>query len=278
MLDRWRGLRPVGAAVFAFVFILLVCGGEIATAQARGLWPQDSSDIKPDATVKFGALPNGMRYVIKRNANPEGTLSMRMRIGAGSLNENENERGVAHYLEHMAFNGSENYPEGEMFKALQRMGMQIGSAANAVTDYDSTTFTLSLPSVRPEIMNNGFKIMREIVGRLTLSADAIEHERGVILSEERARDTPGVHSSLAQLGLLFAGQRYASRSPIGDLNFIKTATPVQLRSFYERYYRPQRAMLVVVGDADFATLEARIAATFSDWKPDGAATGPEEFG
>lgn len=273
MLDRRWVWRDFGAVLFALVFVLLV-----TNANAKGLWPQDGSDIKPDPTVKFGVLPNGMRYVIKRNANPEGTLSMRMRIDAGSLNETDSERGVAHFLEHMAFNGSENYPEGEMFKALQRMGMQIGSAANAVTDYDSTTFTLSLPSVRNEIQNNGFKIMREIVGRLTLSSDAIDRERGVILSEERARDTPGVHSALAQMNLLFAGQRYASRAPIGELAFIKGATTAQLRSFYERFYRPQRALLVVVGDADVASIEARIAATFSDWKPDGASTVSEDFG
>ncbi|MEQ1753632.1 MAG: insulinase family protein [Micropepsaceae bacterium] len=273
MLGRRWVWRDFGAVLFVFVFVLAV-----TSAHARGLWPQDGSDLKPDPTVRFGVLPNGLRYVIKRNANPEGTLSMRMRIDAGSLNETDGERGVAHFLEHMAFNGSENYPEGEMFKALQRMGMQIGSAANAVTDYDSTTFTLSLPSVRNEIMNNGFKIMREIVGRLKLSSDAIDRERGVILSEERARDTPGVHSALSQLNLLFAGQRYATRSPIGELSFIKSATTAQLRSFYERFYRPQRAMLVVVGDADVSALEARIAATFSDWKPDGASTTSEDYG
>lgn len=278
MLGRRWFWRELGAALLVFLSVIIVSSAPLSGAQARVLWPQDGSDLKPDPTAKFGVLPNGMRYVIKRNANPEGTLSMRMRIDAGSLNERESERGVAHFLEHMAFNGSENYPEGEMFKALQRMGMQIGSAANAVTDYDGTTFTLSLPSVRAEIMNNGFRIMREIVGRLTLSADAIAHERGVILSEERARDTPGVHSSLAQLKLLFAGQRYASRSPIGDLSFIKSATPAQLRSFYEKYYRPQRALLVVVGDVDVAALEARIAATFADWKPEGGAPANEDFG
>jgi zinc protease len=273
MLDRRWVWRDFGAA-FVFLAFLLV----VSTANARGLWPQDGSDLKPDPTVRFGALPNGMRYVIKRNANPEGTVSMRMRIEAGSLHEGENERGVAHFLEHMAFNGSENYPEGEMFKALQRMGMQIGSAANASTDYDSTTFTLSLPSVRSEILNNGFKVMREIVGRLTISQEAVDRERGVILSEERARDTPGIRSVLAQIGLLFEGQKYATRSPIGDMAFVRSATSAQLRSFYERHYRPQRALLVVVGDVSLDALEARIATTFADWKAGGAATKADEFG
>ena len=267
MLGRQLVWRELSVAFVFFALFLVVA----TTAQAKGVWPQDSSDLRADPTVTFGILPNGMRYVIKRNANPEGTLSMRMRIDAGSLHENDNERGVAHFLEHMAFNGSENFPEGEMFKALQRMGMQIGSAANAATDYDNTTFSLSLPSVRPQILDNGFKILREIVGRLTLSQAAIERERGVILSEERARDTPGVRAALAQLDLLFAGQRYPSRSPIGDTAFIKSASTAQLRSFYERNYRPERALLVVVGDINPDVLKVRIAALFSDWGQSGEA-------
>lgn len=273
MLDRrwvWRDF----SAVLVFLAFLLV----VSTANARGVWPQNGSDLKADPTVRFGVLPNGMRYVIKRNANPEGTISMRMRIEAGSLHEGENERGVAHFLEHMAFNGSQNYPEGEMFKALQRMGMQIGSAANASTDYDSTTFTLSLPSVRAEVLNNGFKVMREIVGRLTISQEAVDRERGVILSEERARDTPGIRSILAQIALLFEGQKYARRSPIGDMAFVRSATSAQLRSFYERHYRPQRALLVVVGDVSVDALETRIATVFADWQAGGAAVTAESFG
>lgn len=273
MLDRRWVWRDFGAAFVLLAFLLFA-----ATAHAKGAWPQDGSDLKPDPTVRFGVLPSGLRYVIKRNANPEGTVSMRMRIDAGSLHENENERGVAHFLEHMAFNGSENYPEGEMFKALQRMGMQIGSAANASTDYDSTTFTLSLPSVRPEILNNGFRIMREIVGRLTISQDAVDRERGVILSEERARDTPGIRSVLAQINLLFEGQRYAIRSPIGDMAFVRSATSAQLRSFYERHYRPDRALLVIVGDVGLDALEARIATSLADWKAAGAPVAAENFG
>jgi zinc protease len=144
-MRAWRLFdRGFFAASFVFLFLL-----SVTTAGARGIWPHEGSDVKPDPAIKFGVLPNGMRYAIKPNRNPEGTVTFKLRIAAGSLHENDSERGVAHFLEHMAFNGSQNYPEGEMFRALQRMGIQIGSNANAATDFDNTSFTISLPSVRP---------------------------------------------------------------------------------------------------------------------------------
>lgn len=269
-MDVRRGLVAFWVLV---VFLALV-----APAQARTVWPHEASDLEPDPSIRFGVLSNGLRYAIKPNANPRGTVTLRIRLEAGSLHENDNELGVAHFLEHMAFNGSENYPEGEMFKALQRLGVQIGSSANASTDFDNTTFALSLPSTRADTLNVGFNVLREIVGRLTLSAEAIERERGVILSEERARDTPGMRANLAQLHALFAGQKYPTRFPIGKLEFIKSAGPEQLRSFYERHYRPERALLVVAGDVDPAAMEAKIKAVFGDWSQPGPAAPPENFG
>ena len=269
MLNR-QGHGGAGwALLLAMVVVIMAWATAPVAARTTVVWPQDASDLKADASARFGVLPNGMRYVVKRNANPAGTLSMRMRIAAGSLHENDDERGVAHFLEHMAFNGSENYPEGEMFKALQRMGMQIGSAANASTGYDATTFSLSLPSVREQVLGNGFTIMREIVGRLTISQDAVERERGVILSEERARDTPTLRSMQAELGLWFSGQKYAVRAPMGDMAFIRRASAQDLRAFYERNYRPERAFLVVVGDVPVDALEARVKSVFGDWRPRG---------
>lgn len=267
----------VGRGLLAF-WVLVAVLAFAAPVQAKDVWPHEISDLKPDPTVRFGVLPNGLRYAIKPNANPQGTVTVRIRIAAGSLHENENELGVAHFLEHMAFNGSAKYPEGEMFKALQRLGVQIGSSANASTDFDNTTFALSLPSVRADTLDVGFNILREIVGRLTLSAEAIDRERGVILSEERARDTPGMRANLAQLHAMFAGQKYPHRFPIGKLEFIKRAGPAELRSFYERHYRPERSLLVVAGDVDPARMEAKIAAVFGDWSQPGPAAPAEDFG
>lgn len=271
-----RAWRFVDRRLIAASFLLLLIAF-ITVANARGIWPHEGSDLKPDPAIKFGVLPNGMRYAIRPNQNPEGTVTLRLRVAAGSLHENENERGVAHFLEHMAFNGSQNYPEGEMFRALQRMGIQIGSNANAATDFDNTSFTISLPSVRPATLDAGFNIMREMADRLTLSETAIKNERGVILSEERSRDTPSQRANEAQIRLLFAGQKYPTRFPIGDTNFIRNAGPKELRSFYERYYRPERSLLVVSGDVNPAQIEAKIAAVFGSWKQSGPLP-PEDFG
>ncbi len=260
-------------------WVLLALFVAVLPAQARGgLWPQDNSDLRADPEIVFGVLPNGLRYAIKPNSNPEGTVTLKLRVAAGSLHETDAERGVAHFLEHMAFNGSKNYPEGEMFKALQRMGMQIGANANAATDFDNTTFLLSLPSVRAQTLDTGFNILREIADRLTLSSEAIGRERGVILSEERSRDTPNQQASTAQLKLLFAGQKYPDRAPIGDTAFIRNATLAQLRSFYERYYRPERSLLVVVGDVDPKTMAAKIATVFGTWSQPGPPPAPVDFG
>ncbi len=272
-MRAWRLLDRGFLAASFFVLFLLV----LSTADARGIWPHEGSDLKPDPMIKFGVLPNGMRYAIRPNRNPEGTVTLKLRVAAGSLNENENERGVAHFLEHMAFNGSQNYPEGEMFRALQRMGIQIGSNANAATDFDNTSFTISLPSVRPATLDAGFNIMREMGDRLTLSEQAIKNERGVILSEERSRDTPSQRANEAQIRLLFAGQKYPTRFPIGDTNFIRKAGPAELRSFYERHYRPERSLLVVSGDVNPALIAAKIAEVFGSWKSAGPLP-PEDFG
>ena len=262
------------------VLIVLVALHILAPVPAPGreLWPQDRSDLKSDPGIRFGVLANGMRYAIKPNANPAGTASLRLRIAAGSLHENDAEQGAAHFLEHMAFNGSKNFPEGEMFRALQRLGLAIGANANATTDFDATTFSMSLPSVRAETLDVGFNVLREIAGRLTLSAEAIERERGVILSEERARDTPAMRSHRAYVRLLLAGQRYPDRFPIGQLSFIRSAGPVELRGFYERYYRPERAVLVVAGAIDPGAIEAKIAVVFSDWSQPGPGPAADNFG
>ncbi|MEQ1868273.1 MAG: insulinase family protein, partial [Micropepsaceae bacterium] len=154
----------------------------------------------------------------------------------------------------------------------------IGANANAATEFDNTTFSLSLPSVRTDILNTGLNVLREIGGRLTLSAESIGRERGVIQSEERARDTPAMRSYLTHLKLMFTGQKYPERFPIGDAAFIRSAGPAELRSFYERHYRPERALLVVAGDVDPAAMEAKIAAVFGDWKQVSAAAPAEDFG
>jgi zinc protease len=233
---------------------------------------QDYSDIKPDPAVRFGRLPNGMTYAILKNATPPGTASVRLRIGGGSMMETEEQRGLAHFIEHMAFNGSKNVPEGEMVKILERHGLKFGPDTNAFTSFDQTVYQLDLPTVSGDDLDTALMLMRETAGNLSLTDDAIDRERGVILGEERLRDSPDMHDFKKWSAMTFAGQKYPERLPIGLIDVIKNAKRDRFVDFYNAFYRPELATLVVVGDIDVDAMEARIKAKFSDWKPAGDAT------
>ena len=240
-----------------------------ASALPKPAFAQDVSDLKPDPDIRFGVLSNGMRYAIRHNATPAGQASLRFRIGAGSLMEQDDQRGLAHFLEHMAFNGSKTVPDGEMVKILERLGLAFGADTNASTSYDETVYRFDLPKTDATTMDTALGLLRDVGGDLTLSQTVIDRERGVVLSEERARDTPQYHVAMDRMAFLMKDQRLPSREPIGKVEVIKTANRDRLAAFYQAYYRPERAFLVAVGDFDADTMEAKIKAHFGDWKAQG---------
>jgi len=224
-----------------------------------------ASDLPVDPAVTYGVLNNGLRYAVRQNATPTQTASLLMRIDTGSLNETEETRGLAHFLEHMAFNGSENIPEGEMTKRLERFGLAFGADTNASTGFEETTYQLELPDVSEEMLNETLGIMRETAERLTLDPGAIERERGVIQAERRARSNPAFRAFLDQLDFYAGHTILPDRLPIGTEDTINTVTPEQFRDFYQRYYRPEKTFITLVGDIapDFAT--QKIEEYFGDW-------------
>ncbi|ESQ85517.1 peptidase M16 [Asticcacaulis sp. AC460] len=228
---------------------------------------QNHSDIKPDPTVRFGKLPNGMTYVVMKNATPPGTGSLRLRINAGSMMESDQQLGLAHFLEHMAFNGSKNVPEGEMIKILQRHGLEFGPDTNAYTNFDETVYQLDLPKLAEDDVDTGIFLLREAAGNLLLDAKAVDSERGVILGEERSRNSPGLNNYKKWTATAFPGQKYATRLPIGTPEIISGAPRDTLADFYNAFYRPEQATIVAVGDFDVDAVEAKIKAKFSDWQP-----------
>ena len=236
-------------------------------------WAQATSDIPADANVRFGTLPNGMRYAVMRNATPPGQASFRLRIDAGSLMENENQLGLAHFMEHMAFNGTTNVPENDLLRILERLGLAFGADTNASTGWDQTIYMLELPRTNDETVDTAMRIMHEQVAEALMAAEAVDAERGVIVGEERLRNTPGLRSVQAQLALLAPGQRISDRMPIGDLDIIRTAPRERFVEFYDAYYRPSRATFIAVGDFDVDVMERKIIAEFSGWQPR-AADGP----
>ncbi len=241
-------------------------------------WPQAASDLKPDPDVRFGVLANGMRFAIMRNDTPAGETSMRLRIGSGSLEESDAERGLAHVLEHMAFRGSKQVPAGNMIRILERDGLAFGPDTNAETEWTQTVYQLDIPHTSPDVLATGLMLMRETAGNLLLDPKALDTERGVVLSEERLRDTPNYRALKAQIKLFLDGQLASRRFPIGQTDIIEHAPASLLRAFYDANYRPDRATLVVVGDIDPEAVEARIKALFGDWRGVGAETAAPNLG
>ena len=259
-------------------FALALAVGPSLAAAAATAWPQAASDIKPDPDARFGVLPNGMRYAIMRNATPAGQTSLRLRIGSGSLEESDAEQGLAHVLEHMAFKGSTHVPQGEMMKILERDGLAFGPDTNASTGWTQTVYQLDLPRSDGALIDTGLMLMRETGSELLIDPQALATERGVVLSEERLRDTPEYRAEKAQFELLAHGQRITRRFPIGKVDVIQNAPASLIRDFYQANYRPDRATLIVVGDFDPAVVEAKVKARFSDWKPAGPETPAPDLG
>ncbi len=232
-------------------------------APLPGFSQERYKDFAPDSSVKYGTLPNGVRYGIQKWPTPKGEVAIRMRVGAGSLNEAENQRGLMHFLEHMAFNGSENVPEGEMDKILSREGLAFGADTNAYTSFDEVVYRLDMP--KAEKLDLGLKLMRETAGRLLMDASAIDRERGVIVGEERTRENPGYRSFRAYLNATFKGLLITERLPIGKMEVVTTAPRERFVELYNDFYHPSRIFIAIVGDIDTATAENLLKAQFNDW-------------
>jgi zinc protease len=242
-----------------------------SAAKTALAWAHQASDVPADASVRYGVLPNGMRYAIRKNATPPGEASLRLRIDAGSLNEAENQRGVAHFLEHMVFNGTRNVPEGEFVRRLERAGLKFGPDTNASTSFDETIYMLDLPETDAATVDTALFLLREVADAASLEAGAIDRERGIILSEERTRATPAYRVAIDELSYLYKGDLLPDRIPIGSTDVISRAPRERFVEFYEAYYRPERATLIAVGDFDVDAMEAKIRSQFSTWRGSGKA-------
>jgi zinc protease len=261
--------------------LLLLFAPAVAQDAATEPWPFERSDVPVDPAFTFGTLPNGMRYVLRENHTPEGTVLVRLRIGSGSLEEREEERGLAHFLEHMAFNGSRRVPEGEMVKLLEREGLAFGADTNASTGFETTVYKLDLPRSDQALIDTALMLMRETASELTIDPAAVERERGVVLAERRDRTNFALKETLDQWDFLTPEARYPSRLPIGVPEVLTTASAQDIRGFYERAYVPANVTLVVVGAIDVAAVQAMVRERFGDWQagpvPAPPAAGPVDL-
>ncbi|NJL59313.1 MAG: insulinase family protein [Desulfobacteraceae bacterium] len=227
-------------------------------------WPHEDSDLKPDPAVLFGKLPNGFRYVVMENSNPKNRISMHLYVNAGSLNETDAQKGLAHFMEHMAFNGSEHFAPGEMVKFFQKIGMQFGPDANAHTGLDRTVYDVLLPKNEPEIIKEGLIVLRDYAHGVLLLPSEIDRERKVVLAEKRTRDSISYRTYVSEMKFEFPESRIPERLVIGDEKVLETADQKLLKDYYETWYRPENIILVVVGDTDKQLAEKLIKGQFSD--------------
>ncbi|HEX8241426.1 MAG TPA: insulinase family protein [Allosphingosinicella sp.] len=241
-------------------------------------WFYRGTDIPPDPAWTFGTLPNGLRYAVRRNAVPEGQVSVRLRIDAGSLHEADKERGWAHFIEHMAFRGTKNFGDGEVRETWQRLGASFGSDTNASTEPTQTVYMLDLPHADRASLDTSLRLLADMADTAAFDPKIVDAERGVVLSEYGRRTELAVKLRETMMPLFFGGLKYAQRDTIGTEATLKAADAAGLRAFYERWYRPERATLVMVGDADPKLMEELISARFGGWKASGPPPGEPDYG
>ena len=231
-------------------------------------WPQDLSDLKPDAKATFGRLDNGLRFVILPNEEPPGRASLRLYMDTGSLMEADDQQGMAHFLEHMAFNGSKNFASGKMVEYFQRLGMAFGADTNAHTSFHETVYQLELPKIEESYFADGLKLFRDYLDGMFLKQEEIDRERGIILSEKLSRDSVEYRTMLEGFKFALPEGLVARRMPIGVEQTLKTMQRPRFVDFYETYYTPQRAVVVAVGDIqDPAMVKRLIEQNFADAAP-----------
>lgn len=231
--------RPVAAPAPAL-------GGDAAAESAAGA----GTPLPFDAGILRHHLDNGMEVLVRRHPHPPDRCSLLLRIAAGSLHEEDDERGYAHFVEHLAFSGSEHFPPRSVIPTFERMGLEFGRDQNAFTTFDQTVYTLDVPQVDEATMSLSFRFLADVAGRLLLPEDAVEAERRVILEERRTGLGPGMRLMQQIWPQVLPGARVSERLPIGTEETLKAATVESLRAFYERWYRPDLMTLIVVGDID----------------------------
>ncbi len=214
--------------------------------------------IPVDQKVKIGKLSNGMTYYIRKNSKPEDRVELRLAVNAGSVLEDDDQQGLAHFVEHMAFNGTKNFAKNDLVKYLQSVGVKFGPEINAYTSFDETVYMLTLPTDSIHILEKGFQIMEDWAHNLSFDDAEIDKERGVIVEEWRLGRGPFQRMQDKYLPLLFKGSRYAERLPIGKKEIIEGAPYDKIKKFYKDWYRPDLMAFIVVGDIDPDAMEKMI--------------------
>ncbi|UXX80022.1 insulinase family protein [Reichenbachiella carrageenanivorans] len=218
-----------------------------------------------DPSIRTGTLKNGLKYFIKKNSKPEERVELRLVVNAGSVLEDDDQRGLAHFTEHMAFNGSAHFAKNELVNYLQSVGVKFGAHLNAYTSFDETVYILPIPS-DDEIMDKGLTILEDWGRHLLFEPEEIEKERGVVIEEWRLGQGAQMRMIQDYLPIIFKGSKYAERLPIGTKETLETFQPETIKRFYHDWYRPDLMAVIAVGDIDVDKMESMIKKHFTKFK------------
>jgi zinc protease len=268
-----RRLQSLHVSVLVAVLLCFATG---ATSAATAL-PAPGDSLRLDPAVRTGTLPNGLRYYIRHNDRPAARVSLRLALAAGSTAEQEDQRGFAHFAEHMDFNGSEHFKPEEMIAYLEAIGLRFGSDANAYTSFDETVYQLDVPTDRDTLLDRGLLALADFAGRATFADEEIQKERGVLIEEWRLGRGADERITRKQYPVLFHGSRYADRLPIGLPKVIEKTPAARLRDFYRTWYTPDRMAVIIVGDIEPALMDSLLRVHFGGLKRPARALARPRF-
>ncbi len=267
--------RPI-IAIFLFATLAAATSAQAPQPAAAPAAVDLRATVPFDSAVRTGTLPNGLRYFLRQNPRPEKRISLRLAVKAGSLFEADDQQGLAHLIEHMAFNGSAHFKPGELVSYFEASGARLGPHVNAYTSFDETVYMLDLPTESSEVVTKGLLALADFAGGLSLAPEEVDKERGVVIEEWRGRLGAQSRVRDKQIPVLFYHSRYADRLPIGKPEILRTAPVARLRAFYDTWYRPERMALVVVGDISLETLEAGVRDAFGPLQNRAPAAQPPD--
>jgi len=246
----------------AVTCLLLLLASTFVLAQEKNITGKLDGKLPVDPNVTIGKLENGLTYYIRKNSKPEDKVELRLVVNAGSMLEDENQQGLAHFLEHMAFNGTKNFEKNELVSYLQSVGVKFGADLNAYTSFDETVYILPIPSDDEEILNKGLTVLEDWAHNINLTEEEIDKERGVVIEEWRLGQGANQRMRDEWFPVMFKDSRYAERLPIGKKEVLESFDYETLKKFYKDWYRPDLMAVVAVGDIDPATMEKKIKEQF----------------
>lgn len=251
---------------FRLLHITLLIVLLVSTGYAQGKVDLNQP-IPFDSKVKMGELPNKVKFFIRKNTTPEKRAELRLVINAGSVLEDDDQQGLAHFVEHMCFNGTKNFPKNELINYFQTVGVKFGAHVNAYTSFDETVYMLTVPTDKQDVMDKSFQVLEDWAHNVTFDNAEIDKERGVVIEEWRTRLGANQRISDKTLPIILKGSKYAERLPIGKKEILESFKYETIKKFYHDWYRPDLMSVIVVGDVDVDAVEAKIKALFGSIPP-----------